>query len=59
MADWPRFLVTAAVTYGIATYGSYRYNLMTKAQEDLREIKDHKAFLRERHDKSAETYDSD
>ena len=57
MVDWPRYLVTAAVTYGIASYGSYRYSLLTKAQEDLRDIKDHRAFLLERHDKIAEKYD--
>ena len=57
MVDWPRYLITAAVTYGIATYGSYRYNLLTKAQEDLRDIKDHKKFLRERHDANADKYD--
>ena len=59
MVDWPRYLMTAVFTYGIASYGSYRYSLMTKAQEDLRDIKDHQAFLRERHDKISETYDSD
>ena len=57
MVDWPRYLITAVVTYGIATVGSYRYNLLTKAQEDLRDIKDHKKFLRDRHDSLAEQYD--
>ena len=42
MVDWPRYLVTAVVTYGIASYGSYRYSLLTKAQEDLRDVKDQK-----------------
>lgn len=59
MADWPRYLITAAVTYGIASYGSYRYSLLTKAQEDLRDVKDHRAFLLERHDANAEKYDED
>ena len=59
MVEWPRYFLTAVVTYGVASYGSYRYNLLTKAQEDLRDVKDHKGFLRERHDKSAETYDTD
>ena len=59
MVDWPRYLITAAFTYGIASYGSYRYSLMTKAQEDLRDIKDHKTFLRERHDSISEKYDTD
>ena len=57
MVDWPRYLVTAVVTYGIASYGSYRYNLLTKAQLDLRDIKDHKTFLRQKHDAIAEKYD--
>ena len=57
MVDWPRYLITAVVTYGIASYGSYRYSIMTKAQEDLRDVKDHKTFLRERHDKISDTYD--
>lgn len=59
MVDWPRYLVTAVVTYGIASYGSYKYNLLVKCQTDLRDVKDHKTFLRERHEKSAETYDQD
>ena len=45
MVDWPRYLVTAAVTYAIASYGSYRYSLLTKAQLDLRDVKDHRLFL--------------
>lgn len=52
----PRYLITAAVTYGIASYGSYKYGLLTKAQTDLRDIKDQRAFLRERHEQIASTY---
>ena len=59
MVDWPRYLITAAVTYGVASYGSYRYNLLTKAQEDLRDIKDHKTFLIKKHEAIAENYDTD
>ena len=50
MVDLPRYIMTATVTFGMAYYGSYRWNLLTKAQEDLRDVKDHKAFLRDRHD---------
>ena len=59
MVDWPRYLVTAVVTYGIASYGSYKYSLLTKAQEDLRDVTDQKKFLLEKHEASAETYDDD
>jgi predicted TPR repeat methyltransferase len=54
----PFYLATAAVTYGIASYASYKYNVLTKAQGDIRDVKDQRAFLLERHNLFAEKYDS-
>lgn len=52
-----RLMFQAALGYGTATYLSYRYNQITKAQSDLRDIKDKKLFLHQVHDKVAEGYD--
>jgi ubiquinone/menaquinone biosynthesis C-methylase UbiE len=57
MSNAPRYITTAVVTYFIASYGSYKYGLITKAQTDLRNIVDKKKFLHETHDKLAESYD--
>ena len=53
-----RLLISAAVGYAGASYFSYRYNQMTKAHSDLKDIKDKKLYLHDLHDKSAEKYDS-
>ncbi len=45
MSNLGRYLTTAVATYFIASYGSYKYGLITKAQTDLRNIKDKKMFL--------------
>ena len=42
----PRYITTAVVAYCIATYGSYKYTQFTKAQTDLRDVKDQKVFLK-------------
>lgn len=54
----PRIITTGIVTYAIATYGSYKYSAITKAQSDIRDIKDQRAFLHQKHDEIAEKYDS-
>ena len=53
-----RLIFQAAVGYGLASYVSYKYNLITKAQTELRDIKDKKLFLFKVHEKTAESYDS-
>ena len=51
-------LVTNAIVgYGMASFFSYRYNLITKAQMDLKDIKDKKGHLLKTHDNLAESYD--
>jgi hypothetical protein len=45
MSNVGRYLTTAALTYCIASFGSYKYGLITKAQSDLRDVKDKKKFL--------------
>ncbi len=45
MSNVGRYLTTAAFTYCIASFGSYKYGLITKAQSDLRDVKDKKKFL--------------
>ena len=58
VGSMPRYLITAVGTYLIASYGSYKYSLITKAQEELRDVKDQKVFLKNKHDEIAENYDS-
>jgi predicted TPR repeat methyltransferase len=58
-SNLPRLASIAIVTYGAGTYGSYKYGIMTKAQADLRDVKDQRKFLKTRHDEYAEKYDSD
>jgi hypothetical protein len=40
VSNLPRFLSTAAVTYVAASYLSYKYGVIVKAQTELRDIKD-------------------
>ena len=58
MSNVGRFVTTAVVSYCIASFGSYKYGVITKAQSEVRDIKDKKKFLLETHDKIAEKYDS-
>ena len=51
-----RMLFQSALGYGIATFVSYRYNELTKAQQDLRAIEDKKSYLHQIHENTAETY---
>ena len=53
-----RYVVMAVVSYGVASYGSYKYGLITKAQSDLRDITDKRKFLLDTHEKFAEKYDT-
>ena len=54
-----QLIFQAVVGYGTASFVSYKYNLMTKAQEDLKDIDDKKMFLMERHQAIAESFDAD
>ena len=54
-----QLIFQAVVGYGTASFVSYKYNLMTKAQEDLKDIDDKKLFLMERHQAIAESFDAD
>ena len=58
MSNLGRYLTTAAVSYVVAAFGSHKYGLITKAQADLRDIKDKKQFLQFTHENIAEKYDS-
>ena len=52
-----KYVVLAAVSYSVSTYTSYKYNQFTKAQSDLKDVKDQKKFLHSVHQKVAEKYD--
>ena len=56
VSNLPRYLSTAAVTYVAATYLSFKYGVIVKAQTELRDIKDQKSFLQKVHENSAEKY---
>ena len=47
----------AVLGYSGATYFSYKYNQLTKAHSDLREVSDKKLFLYNIHQSIAEKYD--
>jgi len=47
--NWPRYIFGAVCLYGVAVYGSYKYGTFTKAQIMLREVKDQRTFLYEKH----------
>ena len=53
-----RLAFHALLGYGGATFFSYKYNKITKAQEDLKAIQDKKLFLMEKHNQISETYNS-
>lgn len=56
VSNLPRYLSTAAVTYVAATYLSFKYGVIVKAQTELRDIKDQKSFLQQVHENIAEKY---
>ena len=35
-----KYVVLAGVSYSVSTYVSYKYNQFTKAQSDLKDVKD-------------------
>ena len=51
-----RMMFQVVLGYGVATYTSYRYNQLTKAQNDLRSIEDKRAYLHSIHESTAEKY---
>ena len=44
-----QLIVPGLIGYLGATYGSYKYNGMTKAQETVRKVQDKKAYLLDVH----------
>ena len=52
-----KYVVLAGVSYSVSTYTSYKYNQFTKAQSDLKDVKDQKKFLHSVHQNVAEKYD--
>lgn len=44
-----QMIIPAIVGYGGATYFSYKYNDITKAQDDLRNIQDKRVYLLDIH----------
>ena len=57
VGNMPRYIMTAVGTYLIASYGSYKYSVISKCQEELRDVKDQKVFLKNKHDEIADNYD--
>jgi ubiquinone/menaquinone biosynthesis C-methylase UbiE len=53
-----QLIVPGIIGYAGATYFSYKYNAVTKAQDDLRKVSDKKSYLLDVHQKIAEKYDS-
>lgn len=43
------YVIAAAVGYGLSTFVSYKYNQVTKAQIELRDVGDQKKFLHQIH----------
>lgn len=52
-----KYVVLAGVSYSVSTYTSYKYNQFTKAQSDLKDVKDQKKFLHSVHQNVAEKHD--
>lgn len=40
MTNYSRYILGAGAIYGVAVYCSYKYGTFTKAQAQLREVKD-------------------
>ena len=57
VGNMPRYIMTAVLTYCVASYGSYKYSAISKAQADLRDVGDQKVFLKKKHDEIADKYD--
>ncbi len=52
-----KYAIAAVVGYGFSTFFSYKYNQFTKAQSDLKDVKDQRKFLHNIHQRIAEKYD--
>lgn len=57
MSLLPRYIALSVVSYAFASFASYKYSGLSKAQADIRDVKDQRSFLLERHNAFAAEYD--